>query len=150
MGAWSDETSRKRIHPETLQQNPKIRTRIHRNRRPRKRPPDNRIRRTLHGAAARKSKNIVFTLNRFVLVEKYKNPIYETLTEKVQRILKLWKERTKDYEEIYKEVVQALEEIDRLKVRQKDLGFSDLEYSTLLTLEKRFAEDPELIKDLLV
>lgn len=93
-----------------------------------------------------KAANIVFTLNRFVLVEKYKNPIYETLTEKVERILKLWKERIKDYDTIYKLGLEVVEERNRLETRQKDLDFSDLEYSILLTLEKRF-EDPELVKD---
>ena len=94
-----------------------------------------------------KAANIVFTLNRFVLVEKHKNPIYETLTEKVERILKLWKERTKDYEKIYKEGVEALETINKLQARQIDLGFSDLEYSILLVLEKRFNQNPILIND---
>jgi len=95
-----------------------------------------------------KAANIVFTLNRFVLVEKYKNPVYETLTERVERILKLWKERTKDYERIYREGVEAIQEINRLQARQKQLGFSNLEYSMLLSLEKRFIQDPELVKDI--
>ncbi len=94
-----------------------------------------------------KAANIVFTLNRFVLVEKYKNPIYETLTDKVERILKLWKERTKDYEEIYKEGVEALEVIKKLQARQIELGFSDLDYSILLILEEKFSEDAALIKE---
>ena len=94
-----------------------------------------------------KAANIVFTLNRFVLVEKYKNPVYETITEKVERILRLWKERTKDYEEIYKEGAQAIEEINRLKARQKDLGFTDLQYSVLLALEKKFTDDQALVKE---
>jgi len=93
-----------------------------------------------------KAANIVFTLNRFVLVEKHKNPVYETLSEKVERILKLWKERKKDYETIYKEGIEAIEEINRLTARQKDLDFDDLEYSILLTLENKF-DDENLIKD---
>jgi len=94
-----------------------------------------------------KAANIVFTLNRFVLVEKHRNPVYETLTEKVERILKLWKQRTKDYEKIYEEGVEAIEAINKLKARQKDLGFSNLEYSMLLVLEKRFRGEPSLVKD---
>ena len=94
-----------------------------------------------------KAANIVFTLNRFVLVDRYKNPVYETLTQKVERILKMWKERTKDFEKIYKEGLQIIEEMKKLTARQKELGFSDLEYSLLLTLEKRFGSDPRLVKD---
>jgi type I restriction enzyme R subunit len=95
-----------------------------------------------------KAANIVFTLNRFVLVDKQKNPIYETLTDKVERILKLWKEKTKDFEKIYREGSEVIEEINRLSARQKELGFSDMEYSLLLILEKRFGGGKEwLIKD---
>ena len=95
-----------------------------------------------------KAANIVFTLNRFVLVEKHKNPVYETITDRVERILKLWKERTKDYEKIYKEGIAAIQEINKLEARQKDLGFTDLQYSMLLALEKKFTEDPELVRDI--
>jgi len=94
-----------------------------------------------------KAANIVFTLNRFVLVDRYKNPVYETLTQKVERILKMWKERTKDFKKIYKEGLQIIEEMNKLTARQKELGFSDLEYSLLLTLEKRLGSDPRLVKD---
>jgi len=95
-----------------------------------------------------KAANIVFTLNRFILVEKYKNPVYETLTQKVERIVKLWKERTKDFEKIYKEGLQTIDEINKLTARQKELDFSDLEYSMLLVLEKEFGGDARLVKDI--
>jgi len=94
-----------------------------------------------------KAANIVFTLNRFVLVEKHKNPIYESLTEKVERILQLWKQRTKDYEKIYMEGTEALQQLNKLQARQKTLNFSNLQYSILLGLEQKFTEDPELIND---
>jgi type I restriction enzyme R subunit len=94
-----------------------------------------------------KAANIVFTLNRFVLVEKHKNPIYESLTEKVERILQLWKQRTKDYEKIYMEGTEALQQINKLQQRQKILNFSNLQYSMLLGLEQKFTEDPELVTD---
>lgn len=94
-----------------------------------------------------KAANILFTLNRFVIVDKQRNPIYETLTEKVERILKLWKEKTKDYEKIYTEGTQIIKEIAKLESRKTDLGFSDLQYSTLLTMEKTFGTDKNLTKD---
>mgnify|MGYP001101553975 CR=1 FL=1 len=47
----------------------------------------------------------------------------------------------------YKDGVEAIEAINKLKARQKDLGFSDLEYSMLLVLEKRFRGEPSLVKD---
>jgi len=94
-----------------------------------------------------KAASIVFTLNRLVLVEKHKNPVYESLTDKVERILKLWKDKTRDFERIYAEGIEVFKKIEKLSQRQKDLGFSDMEYSLLLNLEKNFGEDSEFIQD---
>ncbi|WNZ29955.1 MAG: HsdR family type I site-specific deoxyribonuclease [Candidatus Bathyarchaeota archaeon] len=94
-----------------------------------------------------KAANIVFTLNRFVLVEKHKNPIYETLTDKVERILTLWKQRTKDYEKIYKEGTETIQQLNQLQARQKTLNFNNLRYSILLGLEQKFTQDPLLVND---
>jgi type I restriction enzyme R subunit len=94
-----------------------------------------------------KAASIVFTLNRLVLVEKHKNPVYESLTDKVERILKLWKDKTRDFERIYAEGIEVFQKIDKLSQRQKELGFSDMEYSLLLNLEKNFGDDSEFIKD---
>jgi type I restriction enzyme R subunit len=97
-----------------------------------------------------KAANIVFTLNRFVLVERHRNPIYESLADKVERILNLWKEKTRDFEKIYKEGLKIIEQINALSDRQKRLGFSRMEYAILLVLEDKFGEKPELIKDVKV
>jgi len=94
-----------------------------------------------------KAANILFTLNRLVLVERHRNPIYESLVEKVERLLELWKEKTKDYERIYKEGVKAINEIKSLSERQKLLGLSDLEYSVLLALEEKFGKEEELLNE---
>ncbi|MEM3694308.1 MAG: HsdR family type I site-specific deoxyribonuclease [Candidatus Bathyarchaeia archaeon] len=94
-----------------------------------------------------KAANILFTLNRFIIVDKHRNPIYETLTEKVERILRLWKEKTKDYEKIYKEAVRVVEEIQELQTRQKQLAFTDLQYAMLLTLEKALPQNEALSQD---
>ncbi len=92
-----------------------------------------------------KSANILFTLNRLILVERHRNPIYETLVEKVERLVKMWKEKIKDYEKIYEEGVKIFEEIYSLSHRQKTLNFSDLEYSLLLTLEKNLEKKGEFV-----
>lgn len=94
-----------------------------------------------------KAANIVFALNRFILVDKHRNPIYESLVDKVDRLLKLWKEKTKDFEKIYKEGINILKEYNLLSKRQKELDFSKLQYSLLLLLEQKFGKDEKLIKD---
>lgn len=91
--------------------------------------------------------NIVFTLNKFILVERHKNPVYERVVDKVERIVKMWKEKNKEFEKIYEEGVRIWKEINELDKRQKEMGLNKLEYSILLNLEEKFGKMPELIKD---
>jgi type I restriction enzyme, R subunit len=91
--------------------------------------------------------NILFTLNRFVIIDKQRNPIYETLTEKVERILKLWKEKTKDFEKIYNESAQIFQEIQALQSRQKQLAFTNLQYAILLNMERTLGTNNDFTKD---
>ena len=94
-----------------------------------------------------KAANILFALNKLVLVERHRNPIYESLVEKVERLLELWQEKTKDYERIYRQGVKVIKEISALSARQKSLGFSDLEYSLLLALEDKFGQQEDLLNE---
>ncbi|HII38647.1 TPA: hypothetical protein HA318_01430 [Candidatus Micrarchaeota archaeon] len=48
-----------------------------------------------------KAANVVFTLNRYVLVDKKTNPVYETLVGKAERIFKMWQEKSADFESVY-------------------------------------------------
>lgn len=95
-----------------------------------------------------KAANIVFTLNKFVLVEKTKSPVMENIADKVSRLMQMWKEKNKDFERMYKEGTAIIEEINQLAKRQKELGFSNLEYSSLLTMEQKFGSDPALVDDI--
>lgn len=98
-------------------------------------------------SSGEKAANIVFTLNRLVLVDRHKNPIFESLAEKVERLLKLWKDKTRDFERIYREGAEIIGEIAKLSERQRTLGFSDLQYSLLLVLEKKFGVERSLTGD---
>lgn len=90
-----------------------------------------------------KAANILFTLNRLVLVERHRNPVYESLVEKVERLLELWKEKTRDYERIYIEGAETITEMYNRISRQRTLGFSNVEYSMLLELEKRLSKEED-------
>jgi len=92
-----------------------------------------------------KAANILFTLQRFVLVDKQKNPIYESLTERVQRLVDMWRDKAKDYEKIYKEGVSIFEAIQTMASRQQRLGLSELEYALLLTLENKLKANEEFV-----
>ncbi|MGV8177011.1 MAG: type I restriction endonuclease subunit R [Candidatus Bilamarchaeaceae archaeon] len=82
-----------------------------------------------------KAANIVFTLNRMVLVDKERTPVYETLIGKVERLVTRWKEKTKDYEKIYDEGSRIINEINSINKRQEELGMNDMEYLILQKLE---------------
>jgi type I restriction enzyme R subunit len=56
--------------------------------------------------------DMVFTLNRFILTDKQKNPVSESLVEKVEQILELWNEKTKDFDEIYRQSKQVIDEYE--------------------------------------
>ncbi len=92
-----------------------------------------------------KAANILFTLNRLVLVERHRNPVYESLVEKVERLLELWKEKARDYERIYIDGADTITKMNNLFSRQRSLGFSDVEYSMLLELEKRISKGEDLV-----
>jgi type I restriction enzyme R subunit len=95
-----------------------------------------------------KAANILFTLHRLVLVEKHKSPIYESLSDRVEQIIELWRQKTKDYERIYTEGVSIIDEINTLSKRQNSLGISDLEYAMLLTIENKLSKENNLINEI--
>ena len=83
-----------------------------------------------------KAANIIFMLNRMILVDQEKNPIYESLVDKVQRLVELWREKTKDFEKIYRDGLKIIEEKNKLESKRKKLRLDNFEYSFLLFLEK--------------
>ncbi len=95
-----------------------------------------------------KAANILFTLNRFVLVDRHKNPVFESIAEKVERLLKLWKEKKKNYELIFTEGTEAIRDMHKMLARQKALNFSDMEYAVLIELEKKVPEAKELVNQI--
>jgi len=94
-----------------------------------------------------KAANILFTLNRFVIIDKQRNPIYEDLAAKVERLLKLWKEKTREFEKIYNESAAIFRQIQARQERQKQLQFSNLQYAILLNMEKAIPNNGDLTKD---
>jgi type I restriction enzyme R subunit len=91
-----------------------------------------------------KAANILFTLNKLVLVERHRNPVYESLVDKVERLLEMWRQKNKDYERIYLEGAKIVKNINALFKRKESLGFEDYEYAMLLTLEDKLGRKDEL------
>jgi type I restriction enzyme R subunit len=99
------------------------------------------------GSKEEKAANILFALHRMVLVEKHQNPIYESLVERVDKLMQLWRQKTKDYEKIYTEGVTILESFEKLQERQRSFNFNNLQYSLLLKMEDSFGRKTDLIED---
>lgn len=93
-----------------------------------------------------KAANIVFTLNRYVLVDRDKAKVDETILERVERLFDAWKKQTKTFEEIYQEGIKIIQERNNLLERQRELGLSNFEFVTLLALEKKI-QDEDLVND---
>jgi len=100
------------------------------------------------GNKREKAANIVFTLNRFVLVDKQQTPVYESLLDRVERIIQSWKQKSKDYEAIYRDGATIIKEIQQLNAERVKLGLSNFEYSMFLKIEKMWGPDPHLITDI--
>lgn len=95
-----------------------------------------------------KAANIVFTLNRFVLVDRHQTPVYESLLDRVEKIIRAWKEKSKDYEAIYRDGAAIIREMQQLNARMGQLGLSELEYSIFLKIESQWGDDPDLLQDI--
>ena len=94
-----------------------------------------------------KAANIVFALNRFVLTDRHRNPVVESLAEKVQRLVARWREKTKDFESLYREGVDLFQDYLRLTERQRKLGFTDAQFGVLLALETALEKKAKLDED---
>lgn len=82
--------------------------------------------------------NLVFALNKFVLVDQHKNPIYESLIDRVDKLVKEWKERIKNLQDISAEIKEAesiSNEILEVQRKQKELGLSDYQMTIWLSLK---------------
>jgi type I restriction enzyme R subunit len=99
------------------------------------------------GNEEQKAANIVFALNKLVLVKKQRDPVYESVADKVERVLELWKTRTKDYQKINELGKAIIKEIFASSKRKEQLELSDMEYSVLSVLEERFGPGEEFKED---
>ncbi|RLF24475.1 MAG: hypothetical protein DRN01_06935, partial [Thermoplasmata archaeon] len=90
--------------------------------------------------------DMIFTLNKYILVDKSRNPIYESIADKVERIVKKWKERKTSIKETYENLRNIFHEIKESNKRKRELALSTPEYYTLVILERKLGESEGLVK----
>ncbi len=90
-----------------------------------------------------KAVNILFALEKLVLVEQKRNPIYKTIADKVEELIRKWKMREIDYKMLYGEVLNIQKEIAKKEREKEVLRLSPLEYGIFLELG-RIIKDKEI------
>ncbi|MCD6445950.1 HsdR family type I site-specific deoxyribonuclease [Candidatus Bathyarchaeota archaeon] len=91
--------------------------------------------------------DMIFTLNKYILVDKSRSPVYESIADKVERIVEAWKERKVSIKVLYEQTKAIFQEINFLNKRQRELGLSNMEYHMLTILEKSLGSSAHLVND---
>ncbi len=91
-----------------------------------------------------KASNFIFALNKFVLVDQHKNPVYESLIDKVEKLVKAWRDRinrNEDITEQLKEAEEILNEIINTERKKNEFNLTDEEMAALLVLKNQLGVD---------
>jgi type I restriction enzyme R subunit len=84
---------------------------------------------------------------RINLRDKPRTPVYETLSNRVENLVKKWRERPKEIKRIYEELKEIFKEIFIIDERKKELGLNDIEYSILTILKEKVQDEKSLAKE---
>ncbi|MGC8816545.1 MAG: DEAD/DEAH box helicase family protein [Candidatus Hadarchaeum sp.] len=100
-----------------------------------------------HASLEDKVYDMVFALNKYILVDRSQKMVYEPIARKVELIVRKWKDRKIDVKEAYERLSEAVRDIQSLEKRQRELGFSEGEYFLLTALEEKLGRSEELVKE---
>jgi type I restriction enzyme R subunit len=101
-----------------------------------------------------KASNFVFALNKFVLVDQHKNQIYESLIDRVDKLVKDWRSRIGENKDISEQLASAeeiLTEIIDVQKKKDEYGLSDEEMAAWLVIKSQLdikENDTDMIKQI--
>lgn len=95
-----------------------------------------------------KISDIAFTLKKYKLVDRGKNPIIESIVERVERLIQQRQENLRTAEEVYQELKQIIIELYDLKKRQIELDLDEQQYNSLLVLEEWLGKSESLVNEI--
>jgi len=72
-----------------------------------------------------------------------RNPVYNSLRERVERLVIKWKERPKEIEKIYKELKDVFRDFIIIESQKSKYNLSDEEFSIFSTLKNRIKLENE-------
>jgi len=90
-----------------------------------------------------KAVNILFTLEKLTLVEQNRNPIYRSILDQLNELVRKWKERKINYQELLKEETDLIEAIEENERKREKLDLSQFDYGILLILKDNFKNEQE-------
>ena len=94
--------------------------------------------------------DITATLNRFVLVPRAKDPIYEPLIKKIERLVTEWRSRKIEEREAYQRLLALVKEASDLERREEEmkrLGLSREAFFVLSVLERHLGKPEGLLQE---
>jgi len=83
-----------------------------------------------------KAINILFALEKFVLVEQRKNPVYKSLSERVEELIKEWRERKIAEDVLLEKEDEILKEIKKYYEEKKLFGLDNFSFALFSVLKK--------------
>jgi type I restriction enzyme R subunit len=92
--------------------------------------------------------DITATLNRFVLVPRAKDPIYEPLIERIERLVNEWRNRKVTEKEAYQRLLELVQEASELERREKELGLEREAFFVLSVLEHHLGKSRQLAEEI--
>ncbi len=84
-----------------------------------------------------KAINILFSLERLILVHQGYNPVYRSIAETIEELVRKWRERRIDYEELADEERKIVNYIEKQEKTRGELKLTPFEFSLLLVLEEK-------------
>jgi type I restriction enzyme R subunit len=88
--------------------------------------------------------NLLFMLQRYVLVEKSRDPVYLSIAEKVEKIIKEWKKKKAELQEFYDDLKNCANECFKIEKRKEEIKLPPIGYSLLSLLEKKIGRTREV------
>jgi type I restriction enzyme R subunit len=92
--------------------------------------------------------DMVFALNKYVLVDRSKKPLYEPIARRVERAVRRWREKKIDVKEAYERLSEIFQDTRDLEKRKKELKLPEPGYFLLVTLEKKLGRSKELVEEI--
>jgi len=90
-----------------------------------------------------KAVNILFALEKLVLVEQRQNPAYRSIVDRLNELIRKWKERKIDYRELLNEEEKIIGVVESNEKKREELDLSHFDFGLLLTLQENLKEREE-------